>query len=388
MKAALFTNLATFGWLMLILSAFGSAYMVATAVVFRRFFEHSQNIVRRSDAVTLLKPLCGAEPRLESNLASFLVQDHDGPIQIVCGVARGNDPAIAAVESLRRTRPASPICLVNSAARHGASGKISNLINMEQEVAHSVVVLSDSDIAVEPDYLGRVLAALDAPGVGAVTALYRGRSDAGFWSGMAAAGVSYQFLPGAVFGVALGLASPCMGSTIALTRTTLDRIGGFAKFADVLADDHAIGEAVRSLGLQVAVPPLLAIHASAEKNFAELWRHELRWGATVRGIVPAAYAASVIAMPLPLAVLGTLLLPSHIAGAIFLLVAIAARLLIVRTIDRQVGERTASAWLLPLRDCLTFVVFIASFFVRSVDWRGKRLRMEANGRVADTEVIA
>lgn len=124
------------------------------------------------------------------------------------------------------------------------------------------------------------------------------------------------------------------------------------------------------------MPPLLAIHASAEKNFAELWHHELRWGATVRGIVPAAYAASVIAMPLPLAALGTLMLPSHIAGAIFLLVAIAARLLIVRTIDRQVGERTASAWLLPLRDCLTFVVFIASFFVRSVDWRGKRRSAE------------
>lgn len=382
MHAVLATTLWISGWLLLILAALGSIYTVAATIVFRRFFERQERIVRRSDAVTLLKPLYGAEPCLEANLASFLAQNHGGPIQLVCGVERSDDPAIEAVESLRRSWADKTVSLIVSPSRRGASGKISNLINMDEHAAHPIVVVSDSDIVATPDYLARVLAALDAPGVGAVTVLYRGRSDAGFWSRLGAAGLSYQFLPGAVFGVALGLAQPCLGSTIALTRTTLDAIGGFARFSDVLADDYAIGEAIRSLGLRVAVPPLLVTHASAETSFAELWRHELRWGATVRGIVPVAYAASVIGMPLPLALLGTLLLSGPLAGGILVLVALGARAFLARAIDTQVGTRTASLWLLPLRDCLTLVVFVATFFVRSVDWRGRRLRMTESGTIA------
>ncbi len=388
------TALSVFGWALLILSAFGSTYTVAAAIVFRRFFKEPASIVRRPDAVTLLKPLYGAEPCLESNLASFLAQEHSGPIQLVCGVERGDDPAIEAIKSLRQSWTDTVISLVISPACHGASGKISNLINMDEQAAHPILLLSDSDIVATPDYLSRVLAALDSPGVGAVTVLYRGRSDAGFWSLLGAAGLSYQFLPGAVFGVALGLAQPCMGSTIALTRPTLDRIGGFARFADILADDYAIGEEIRALGLRVAVPPLLVTHASAESSFAELWRHEVRWGATVRDIVPAAYTVSVIGMPLPLAILGTLLLPAHaVAGISLLLIALASRVLLADVVDEEAGTQTASSWLLPLRDCLTFAVFVATFFVRSVDWRGKRLRMIASGRIMartgnDKEVIA
>ena len=383
------TSLSISGWLLLMLSSFGSAYMMASALVFRRFFKGQAGSVRRSDAVTLMKPLCGAEPHLESNVASFLAQHHDGPIQLLCGVQRDDDPAIEAIESLRHLRADAAISLIVSPAHHGASGKVSNLINMDGHAAHPTVVISDSDIAAPPDYLARVLAALDAPGVGAVTVLFHGRADAGFWSRLGAAGVSYHFLPGAVFAVASGLAQPCMGSTIALTRPTLERIGGFARFADVLADDYAIGEAIRALGLRVAVPPMLVAHASAELSLGELWRHELRWGATVRDVVPAAYAASVIGMPVPLALLGMLLLSAHAAGVIVLLVALAARVLLNRIVDRQVGKQTASLWLLPLRDCLTLIVFVASFFVRSVEWRGKRLRMTEGGGIgSDKEVIA
>ena len=382
MEGIVAATLSLSGWLLLMLAAIGSVYTVAAAIVFRRFFAKQESIVRRSDAVTLLKPLYGPEPLLEANLASFLAQDHGGPIQLLCGVERDDDPAIEAVESLRRSWVNAAIALVISPARHGASGKISNLINMDGHALHPILVLSDSDIVATPDYLARVLAALDAPGVGAVTVLFRGRGDAGFWSRLGAAGLSYQFLPGAGFAVALGLAHPCLGSTIALSRATLDAIGGFARFADVLADDYAIGEAIRALGLKVAVPPLLVTHASAETSFAELWRHELRWGATVRDVVPVAYAASVIGMPLPLALLGTLMLPAPVAGGILVLVALVCRVLLARTIDSQVGTKTASIWLLPLRDCLTLVVFVAAFFTRSIDWRGRRLRMTADGRMA------
>jgi len=380
---------AILGWVLLILAAIGTLYTAAAGIVFRRFFTPRPVPTRRTDAVTLLKPLHGTEPLLTANLASFLTQNHDGPIQPLCGVQRNDDPAITAIEALRSQHPNSSIDLVIDPTSHGANAKVSNLINMMAKATHPTLILSDSDMAVAPDYLPRLLDALDAPGAGAVTCLYRGRGDAGFWSQLGAAGLSYQFLPGAVFGVALGLAKPCMGSTIAMRHETLDRIGGFARFADVLADDYAIGEAIQSLGLKVVVPPMLVVHGSAERSFAELWRHELRWSATVRGVVPGAFVGSVIGMPFPLALLGTALVPAHAIGAILAVLALVSRALMVRMVDRQAGARTAPLWLLPVRDCLTFAIFVATFFTRSVDWRGQRLRMGADGRItADPEISA
>lgn len=366
------------GWLVLALALAGCGYTLAAAVTLPRFFAGARPASRRGEAVTLLKPLHGDEPRLTDNLATLLTQEHDGPVQLLCGVQRGDDPAIGAVEAVRRRFPEARIDLVVDGARHGASGKVSNLVNMSRHIAHPIVVLSDSDIAVAPDWLARVLGVLDGERVGAVSCLYRGRGDAGFWSAFGAAGLSYQFLPGAAFGVSRGLAQPCMGSTIALRRETLAAIGGFEAFTDTLADDYAIGEAVRGLGLTVAVPPMLVTHASAERSLAELWRHELRWGATVRGVAPLAYAASVIALPLPLALLGALAHPA--AGLAIAAAALVLRFVLAMRVDAVAGTR-APLWL-PLRDCWSFVVFGASLAVRSVEWRGRALTMEAGGRIA------
>ena len=376
-------------YVLLALGAIGSFYIIAATIVFQRFMAGQAKPLIRAEAVTLLKPLHGAEPRLLENLASFLAQDHGGPIQLLCGVQHADDPAIAEVEALRIRHPNADIDLVIDSMDHGANRKISNLINMIARARHPILVLSDSDIVATPDYLSRVLAALDAPDVGAMTCLYHGRGDAGFWSRIGAAGLSYQFLPGAVFGVAFGLARPCMGSTIAIRRETLDRIGGFGRFADVLADDYALGEAVRALGQKVAVPSMLVTHASAERSFAELWRHELRWGATVWGVVPGAYIGSVIGMPFPLALLGAAFLPGHPAGLAIVLASLVVRAVVVLTIDRRTGAPAMPLWLLPMRDCLSFAIFVASFFTASVDWRGQVLRMADGGRVsADPETLA
>lgn len=381
MAAALILVSSILGWMLLALSAAGTLYMATASLLVRRFFAQARPAPMRDDPVTLLKPLHGAEPRLRANLESFLAQDHAGPVQMLCGIQRADDPAGGVVRALAQAGH-QQIDLVIDSTAHGANGKVSNLINMDRRARHPVLVISDSDMAVAPDYLARLLAALDAPGVGAVTCLYYGRGDAGFWSRLGAAGLSYQFLPGAVFGVATGMAQPCMGSTIALRRDVLDRIGGFGRFADVLADDYAIGAAVRALGLRVAIPPMLVVHASAETSFADLWRHELRWATTVRDLLPGAYLASAIAMPVPLACLGLLLSHQPLIGGALLILALAARLMAVRQVDRVAGVVTASPIWLPVRDFLSFAVFVGAFFVRSVDWRGRRLKMEADGRIA------
>lgn len=372
--------LSVTGWILLALAVIGSLYMIAAAVTLRAFFARVGRPARRSEGVTILKPLHGAEPRLADNLATFLEQDHDGPVQLLCGVQRANDAAVAAVEALKARFPQARIDLIVDPTRHGANGKVANLINIEPHIAHDLVVLSDSDMVARRDYLSGLLAALDAPGVGVATLAYDGRADAGFWSRIAAAGLSWQFLPGAIFGIAHGLARPCMGSTIAMRRETLAAIGGFRAFADVLADDYAIGEAVAAQGLTVVTPPMLVTHASIERDFSELWRHELRWGATLRDLVPVAYAMGVIGIPLPLALLAIPFLP--LPGLAATALALLARLAVAMTTDRLSGTRPAPYWLLPLRDGLTFVVFIASLLVRSVDWRGSTLRMGKHGQIS------
>jgi ceramide glucosyltransferase len=365
------------GWALLGLSAIGSLYTIASAWVVAQFFARRGATVATAEPVTLLKPLHGAEPRLADNLGTFLRQDGAGAIQMVCGVSRAEDLAIAAVEGLSGAK----VDLVVDPARHGASAKISNLINMMRAAEHSILILSDSDMVAPPEYVATVVAALAPADVGAVTCLYRGRGDAGFWSQLGAAGLSYQFLPGALFGAVTGLAHPCMGSTIAFRRETLKRIGGFGRFADVLADDHAIGAGVRALGLRVVIPPMLVTHASAERSFRELWRHELRWAATVFGVAPAGHAGSIMGMPLPLALIGLAFLPASPIAWATLGLAFLCRAALKKIVDRSAGAVTGSILLLPVRDLLTFVVFVASFFVRSIDWRGGTLKMTKHGRI-------
>lgn len=363
------------------LGAIGTLYMLAAAGTAGRY--RARTLGRgEAPAVTLLKPLHGDEPALAANLAGFLQQDYGGAVQMICGVQRADDPAIATVHALQAAFPDADIRLVVDSARHGGNDKISNLINMLPHARYPLLVLSDSDMAVGPAYLATITAALARPGTGAVTCLYHGRPLTNRWSHFAAAWISYQFLPSVMLGVRLGRAQPCMGSTIALRRTTLDRIGGFERFADLLADDHAIGAAVHELGLRVDIPPLILAHGCAESNLSAVLRHELRWAATIRVLDRAGYAGSIVTYPVPFALLGVACTGASPVAIALLVIALAARMILAGRIDRLTGMRSLARWLLPVRDSLSLVVFVVGFFVRSVDWRGAALRMEKHGRIA------
>jgi len=211
----------------LVFSLVGAAYAVVAGALAGRLARPEPQSLIEARALTLLKPLCGEEVGLERNLLSFLDQDYAGPVQMVVGVQDAGDPALTVVEAVRRARPGADIAIVVDPEVYGANRKVSNLINMLGAARHSTLVLSDADIAAPPGYLARIAAALSEPGVGALTCYYRGDARAGSASVLAAMGVSYGFLPNVILGVALGLARPCMGSTIALERRTLDEIGGF-----------------------------------------------------------------------------------------------------------------------------------------------------------------
>ena len=364
---------------LLILASFAGSALLAWAVMLMGRFDRRDSATTAPAPVSLLKPLYGAEPGLKDHLATFLRQDWRAEVQLVCGVKRADDPAVAIVERLRGEHPEAYIDLAVGAQDLGANAKISNLANIAKLARHDILIQSDSDIAAPPDYLARIVGALAKPGVGAVTCLYRGHGRDSIWARLVALGIDLHFLPSALIGLATGLGHPCMGSTIALRRETLERIGGFEAFADVLADDHAIGAAVRKLGLTVAVPDLLVTHDCSERSFAELWRHEQRWNATIIGIDPGGYAGSIVLQPLPLALIGgTLAGFSPLAcGAVAL--AVGARM----GLALRLGHCSAGTLMLvPLRDFVSFAIFVTSWFARSVDWRGAQLSIESRGRVS------
>jgi ceramide glucosyltransferase len=366
-----------------LMAAIGCTYLIVAFVLVGRFArQHSLSAPTSTPSVTILKPLYREEPGLYDNLASFCRQDYPAPVQIIFGVQDAQDPAIAVVERLRQANPGAALDLVVDATVHGSNRKVSNFVNIAKRIRHDVVVLSDSDIRVAADYLRKLIATLAAPGVGAVTCLYRGVALGGAWSRVFALGIDAQFLPNVLVGLALGRAQPCFGSTIAMRRETLDAIGGFEAFVGLLADDYAIGEAVRARGLAVEIPPFVVAHVGGPDSLGAVWRHELRWARTIRSLDPFGYAGSVVAHPLPFALLSVALGTASGTPAMplaLVIAAAAARIALVQHIGRAFGFRPQSYWLVPARDLLSFAVFVASFFGRGVDWRGHRLRVEADG---------
>lgn len=380
---AFFANVAAWAAVICCAAAvLGCCYALFATFAVRRFARSSGAAAPASfPAVSVLKPLRGAEPSLYANLAGFCAQDYPAPVQIVFGVADPSDAAIAIVRKLAADFPERDLVLSVNPRRQGANAKISNLINMAGQARHDVLVVSDSDIVVAPDYLQKVVANLETPGVGLVTCLYRGKAAAGFWSRLSVAAIDYQFLPNVLAGLKLCLAAPCFGSTIALRKATLESIGGFEAVADQLADDYVLGALVRRAGLNVVIPGYVVAHACAERSFGDLWRHELRWARTIRSVDPLGFAGLVISYAVPLALLGLVLGGITPAGLI-LIAALICRFALQHALDRAFHLRNGVFWLGPLRDCLSFIVFVMSFFGRGVEWRGDRYGLRPDNRLA------
>lgn len=335
-------------------------------------------------AVTVLKPLHGVEPGLAARLARFCRQNYGAPIQVLCGTGDPSAPAMPVVRAVQRELPHASIELHADTRQHGSNRKVSNLINMLPRARHDTLVLSDSDIVVGPDYLRTLSALLSAPRVGAVTCLYHGIGGESVWSRLSALAINTHFLPQAITGIALNVTKPCFGSTIALRRATLERIGGFQTFADELADDYAIGAAVRAAGYEVAIAPFLVGHRCFEAGWRQLLRHQLRVARTIKTIDPIGYAGTVLTHPLPLALIG--MLSGSTAAVLVAVAALASRITLSRCVERRFGLLRESLWLIALQDLIAFAVYVASFFGATVYWRGAAYHVAADGTLVEDDL--
>lgn len=328
--------------------------------------------------LTILKPLHGDEAGLYENLASFCEQDYSGAIQIVFGVENPNDPAIAVVERLRAAYPGKALELVVEPRAVGSNPKVANLINISGRIAHDVIVLADSDIRVRRDYLARLVGALERQGGGAVSCPYYGISTGSLWSQLAQLTIDSHFLPGVVVGTRLKLSRPCLGSTIALRRSSLAAIGGFEPLADCLADDYVLGELLRERGEPVSVLSFAVGHVCAESSLVELWRHELRWALTIRTVDPLGYLGWTVSHAFPLALIAWLLGGGGPAMGLAV-AALVCRAVLIFATERGYGLPPHPYWLIPVRDLLSFAVFVAGFVARDVSWRGHHYELMSEG---------
>ena len=335
---------------------------------------------------SILKPLYGAEAGTYENLRSFCLQDYPH-YQIVCGVRDARDPAVATVRRLQQEFPALDLELVVEPRLHGANHKVSNLINILARCRHDLLVLADSDIRVTRNYLAEVVAPLHDPSVGIVTCLYRGRPAAGLWSRLGALFIDDWFAPSVHVAHALGSRAFAFGATIALRRDTLESAGGLEAIADQLADDYRLGERTRQLGLRTVLSPVIVDHDVVEENPRSLLARELRWLRTIRSLQPAGFAFSFVTFSLPVALLGFLLAPEALAAKAALCATFAARLALHITQRRRAEMPLFSEiGLVAPRDCLSLVLWCASYASWRVRWGEQWFSAEKEGALCEIEI--
>ena len=322
--------------------------------------------------VTLLKPLHGAEPLLSRALESVFRLDYPA-LQIVFGVQDPADPAIAIVRSLQGRYPEIDASIVVNGRTHGTNRKIANLINMFPVARYDVLVISDSDMHVAPDYLRHVVATLAQPGVGLATTIYTGLPASGSLTRqLGTAYINQIFSSGALLARYLGR-QDCLGATMALTRTTLMQVGGLSSLLPYVADDGVLGRRVRALGLHVRLALTVPATTVAESNLGALFRHELRWARTIRAMAPVGFILSALQYPVFWAALALAASGGRSWFVVLMTATILARIGAGRGIERALGATPTALVLAPLRDLLSIAVMAAAFFDDEVAWRGQVL---------------
>jgi len=325
----------------------------------------------REPPVSILKPLKGTDPEMYVSFRSHCLQDY-GEYEIIFGVSDSSDPAIELVERLKKEFPERQIHLVFCPKSLGANTKVSNLVQMLQTARYDHLIVNDSDIRVERDYVRRMTAPLANSGVGLVTCLYRGIANASLGSRLESLGISTDFCPGVLVarqmeGIKFGL-----GSTLAFRRRDLEAIGGFEALADYLADDYQLGARIAERGLKIELPDVVVETSLPRYSFSGFVSHQLRWARTIRDSRFWGYVGLGLTFGLPWGLLALLLSGGAIWAWAMLALTAAMRLAVALAGGRVLRDRQVlpSLYLIPFRDLIALVVWMASFAGHKIRWRG------------------
>lgn len=382
------------------LAVAGIGYFIAAILAARIFIAGRRTqLAPFAPSVSILKSLKGVDPGMLDAFRSHCVQNYAGAYELLFGVSSPSDPAVAVVEQLQREFPQHSIRLIPCPQALGANGKVSTLAQLVPHAQYEFLLISDSDITVSPHYLQHVMIAFshprlangsESPVIGLVTALYRGRAHHTLPSRLESLGISTDFQPSVLLakwiegGLRYGL-----GSTLAVRREALERIGGFAALIDHLADDYELGARISRAGYKVALSSEVVETSTPPYTWRGFIDHQLRWLRTVRDARPAGYIGLIFTYGLAWAVLNVIASGLSLLSFWLLAMSFFLRLTLAMIAGAEVlgdHEVLPNLWLLPFRDLVALGLWAAGFASNSIVWRGQHFTVR-NGVLHKVETI-
>ncbi|HXN50371.1 MAG TPA: bacteriohopanetetrol glucosamine biosynthesis glycosyltransferase HpnI [Candidatus Acidoferrum sp.] len=377
---ALALGLPSWRLFVLVIAATPLAYYISATFAALRFFsgERARELAPYGPAVSLLKPVRGVDFGSHENFASFCVQEYP-EYEILFGVGDHADPAVPLIQRLIAEFPHRRIGLFVGAERIGANRKVNVLARLASEARHEILVLTDGDIRVSPAYLREVVAPLADRKVGAVTSFYRAIAEENLGAELEAVGAASDFFAGVLManwmeGITFGL-----GASIVTTKEWVAKIGDFAAIADMHSDDYELGHRIAKAGGKVLLSREAVWTMYPAQTARGFWQHQVRWSRTVRLCRPISFAGLIFTHGLPWALLAALIAPAPWVAVAYVLAYLVLRFTMAWTVGVW-GVRDdvlrRKLWLVPLRDAIYFVVWLASFAANRISWGGEEYTME------------
>jgi ceramide glucosyltransferase len=336
--------------------------------------------------ISILKPLRGVDSFAYENLASFCRQDYP-KFQIVFGMLDPDDPAVSVARQIQNDFPDIDIRIVTEGRQIGSNLKVSNLANMQAQATYPILLISDSDIRVGPDYLRNVVRPLRDSDAGVVTCMYRSVAP-GWAAAIEGLGISTEFHAGVLTARKLEGMRFALGATILIKREALDAIGGFTAVADYLGDDFLLGNLPARAGYSVVLSEYVVDHVLDTASVGDLLLHQIRWARSTRASRPWGYVGLIFTHGTATSLLFLLATRGLPIGWWVLGLTISARMAMawivgIKYLRDPVARRLL--WLVPFRDVMSFVLWICSFIGNTIEWRGRRFRLAAGGRLVAIE---
>ena len=349
-------------------------YYVGATLAAIRFLrrERVKQLPDFTPPVSLLKPVRGVDFGTRENFASFCTQNYP-EYEILFCVNELSDPAVPVIRQLRTKFPARRIRILSGAEQRGPNRKVNNLAFLAQEAQYDIVVQSDGDVRVGPNYLREVVAPFADKSVGVVSCFYRGIAQPNLAAELEAVGAASDFFAGALLAEWMEGVTFALGASVATTKTWLGKIGGYEALADLLADDYEIGNRIHKAGGKVLLSREAVWTMYPALSFQEFWEHQVRWARTVRIVRRASFLGLIVTHGLPWAIAAAVVAPNAWISAAYLLGYLVLRLAMawiagVWGLGDEVLRRRL--WLVPLRDAVHFVVWLAGFASNRVKWGG------------------
>lgn len=321
--------------------------------------------------VSALKPIRGLDPDAYENLASFCRQDYP-EYEIVFCVGSADDPVMPVIERLMADFPQRPIRVLFGSGRSATNDKVAKLARLVSEAQHEFVVISDSDVRVQPDYLRTVMAPLADPKVGAVTCFYVPIHEDNFVQNLQSIGMLGDFYAGILVAWQLDGMKFTLGPTIATSRTRLTGFGGYQTIENRPGDDLLVGRLIADQGYSVELLPYSVATVADYQTFPDLFHKRLRWIVVMRHMRPWGHLGLIFTHGLPWCLAAIAAMPTAPVAAAYLGTYLVLRTAVTWMIGAP-GLKQHLSWkkmaLIPVWDAMAFVIWLISFGRKSVRWR-------------------